>query len=232
MNAIRTCSGILTILAALPLAVGAKDSGGVAAIQTKLESEYKVTKITADASDIVTAGSVVVLHKDHLLMIAATTTANPCMNTYRDGKLSPSKACNLGNTLVKVPVFGKRIPHADQAPATRTFVAGEKFWVTKIGVKDSNKEHAVVLGFFSDAINDVRFKGELTIPFPAFTTADDALQMVADVITVVPAEDAKDTGDAKPAPASQPVEAAPKPIEAPPPPPPDPTEVKTERVRP
>ena len=43
-----------------------------AAIQETLESEYQTTKTTDDKSDIVTAGYVMVLHKDKVLLVAAT----------------------------------------------------------------------------------------------------------------------------------------------------------------
>jgi hypothetical protein len=39
-----------------------------AALQQKLESQYALTKTTADRNDIVAAGSVLVLQKDNLLM--------------------------------------------------------------------------------------------------------------------------------------------------------------------
>jgi hypothetical protein len=141
MKAIKTFSGVLPVLSALPCVVYAH-AQGAAAVQEKLESEYKITKPNVEKSDIVTAGSVVVLHKDNLMTIAATTTPNPCMNTYRDGKVSAAMACRIGHTVVKLP-GRSHIPHADKAPATRTFVEGETFWVTKIEVRDTTKSLAL-----------------------------------------------------------------------------------------
>jgi hypothetical protein len=246
MKTIKIRNGVLAVLAALPSVVYAQDQG-IAGIQKKLESEYQLTKTTDDKSDIVTAGSVLVLHKDKVLMVAATSTANPCMNTYKDGKISPTKACGVGEKLRRLPGFG-RVPGGGSAPATRNFVSGEKFWVTKIDVR----ANGVVLDFFSDATpagdQGIRYKAALTIPFGALTpTPDEALKAVAEVITVAPSEDAKDAkGDDKkqpapqggqqeaappsqpatPPPAAAPAEAPPAPIEPPPPPPPDPAEVK------
>jgi hypothetical protein len=238
---------VLALLLALVWAAQAEESG-TAAIQKKLESEYQVTKTTDDKSDIVTAGSILVLHKDKILMVAATSAANPCMNTYKDGKISPTKACGVGDKIRRLPGIGSRIS-ADKAPGTRNFVSGEKFWVTKIDVR----ANGVVFDFFTDATpagdQGVRYKGQLTIPFGALTpTPDEALKAVAEVITVAPSEDAKDAkGDDKKQPAPQggqqeqaaqpsqpaapaaaqpPAEAAPAPIAPPPPPPPDPPEVK------
>jgi hypothetical protein len=250
MKTIMTSKAVLTVLVALPWLVQAEESG-TAAIQKKLESEYKVTKTTDDKSDIVTAGSVLVLHKDKILMVAATSAANPCMNIYRDGKISPTKACGVGDRIRRLPGIGSRVPGADKAPATRNFVSGEKFWVTKIDVRATGKEPGIVFDFFTDATpagdQGIRYKGALTIPFGALTpTPDEALKAVAEVITVAPAEDAKDakSGDkaassaqagqqdqaapsqpAAPAPAPAPAEAAPAPIAPPPPPPPDPVAI-------
>jgi len=243
MRTIAISNGVLAVLVAIvatPSAVSAEESPK-AAIQKKLESEYQLTKTTDDKSDIVTAGSVLILHKDKVLMVAVTSAANPCMNTYKDGKISPTKACGAGEKLRHLPGFS-HVPGGGSAPATRNFVSGEKFWVTKIDVKDNG----VVLDFFTDSTpagdSGVRYKGALTIPFGALTpTPDEALKVVAEVITVAPADD-KDK-DAKgdkgnkqqpasqggqqqaaapsqptPAPAAAPVEAPPAPAtaEAPP----------------
>jgi len=253
MRTIKIYKGVLAVMAALQWAICAQGQS-TADIQKKLESEYQVTKITDDKSDIVTAGSILVLHKDKVLMVAATSAANPCMNTYKDGKITPTKVCGVGEKLRRLPGFG-HVPGGGSAPATRNFVSGEKFWVTKIDVRSNG----VVLDFFTDATpsgdQGIRYKAALTIPFGAITpTPDEALKAVAEVITVAPSEDAKDGKDGKdakgggekvqaapqagqqeaaapsqpatPPPAAAPAEAPPAPIEPPPPPPPDPAEVK------
>ena len=179
MRLIAITNGVLAVLVTLSSAASAEEQNSKEAIQKKLEGEYQLTKTTDDKSDIVTAGSAIVLHKDKVLMVAATSTANPCMNTYKDGKISPAKACGVGEKLRRLPVFG-HVPGGSSAPASRNFVSGEKFWVTKIDVKDNG----IVLDFFSDAINDVRYKAALTIPFGALTPSpDEALKAVAEVIT-------------------------------------------------
>jgi hypothetical protein len=221
---------------------------GAAAIQKKLEGEYQLTKTTADKSDIVTAGSVIVLHKDNVLMLVATST-NPCRNTYKDGKVTQSAACRTNEKVKKFSRFTSMIPGASSvpdSPASRTFVAGEKFWVTKIEVRDSGKDPGIVLGFFTDAISDTRYATSLMIPFGAITPSpDEALKAVAEIITVAPSDDKAgddkggDKGQSAPqggqqeapsqpaaAPAAPaPAEAPPPPIEAPPPPPADPVSV-------
>jgi hypothetical protein len=213
------------------------------AIQKKLQAEYALTKTTDDKTDIVTAGSVLVLHREKLVMVPATSGTNPCMNTYKDGKLTQTKTCGVNKTMRKIGAFGGMIPGAGSAPSvtTRNFVSGEKFWVTKIEVRNDG----VVFSFFTDAINDTRYIGALTIPFGAvMPSPEEALKAAQEIITVAPAEDAKGSGDnqqgaqqpapaapaqpAAPAPAAAPaaVEAPPPPLDAPPPPPADPVEVK------
>lgn len=227
----------VVIVAGISAALSAQDK---ASILKKLQSEYAVTKTTDDQTDIVTAGSVLVLQKDKLLMVA-TTGNNICTNIYRDGKFTQNGACKANEKLKKIGHFGLPIPGADKAPqvTTRNYVAGEKFWVTKIDVKEG-KDAGVVMDFFTDAVNDVRYKTTLDIPFKAGTpSADDALKLVQEVVTVAPSDDdkkqeAKGNGGqqaqqqggqqapAEPAQqaAAQPAaEAAPAPIEPPPPPP-------------
>ena len=59
-------------------------SGDPAAIQQKLVSEIKLTKATADRSDIVTAGDVLVLQKDGLTM-CSSSSSYAFGNTYSNG---------------------------------------------------------------------------------------------------------------------------------------------------
>ncbi|HUE02219.1 MAG TPA: hypothetical protein VMR62_21800 [Bryobacteraceae bacterium] len=231
MKTIRICSGVLAVLAAMLPSAAYAQAG---AIQAKLQSEYQLTKTTDDQSEIVTAGSVLILHKDKVMMSAG----NPCMNVFRDGQITPTGMCKAGNKLKRF-----HITLDEDAPATRNFVSGEKFWLTRIEVRDTGKERGVVLGFFSDPIDDVRFKGAVMIPFGTSMPApEEALRMVSEVVTVAPSEDASGGEQAPPAsqharpapPPSQltaarafraPAEAAPPPLELPPPAPADPTVV-------
>jgi len=237
----------------------AEGPGTKADIEKKLTEQYALTKTTDDKTDIVTAGSVLVLQKDKIVMVTADSAANQCPNTYKDGALHQGGACRANETLKKIPLFGHTIPGQDKVPNTRAFVTGEKFWVTKIEMKDSTKNPELVMEFFSDAINDVRYKGILTIPFKkgALPSPDEALKTVAEVVTVAPSEDAKQGGDqggqqqggqqqggqqqgGQPAPQEQapPQQAEPappaEPAEAPPaaiePPPPPPAEPATVSV--
>lgn len=215
-----------------------------AAIQQKLESEYAVTQTTAAEDDIVTAGSILVLKKSNLMM-TPTTSTNMYQNTYKDGKITQNSLGKADGWLRKA----RRLPGmSSMSSATstdvRTYVTGEKMWLTKIDVKDDG----VVLSLFTDAINDVRYKADLKFPWPKGTTlpVDQVDKTVAEVFSVQPADDSKaqdqqqSSKDAKAQPAAGSAAAAvqapaapAKPAEAPPPPiapPPPPTDAPTQTI--
>src|ERR1039458_7550944 len=73
----------ITLIACLTLAA---QTGDTAAIQQKLYTQFKLTTTTADRSDIVTAGDVVVIHKPGLLMYAVASPLPPS-NAYKNGKI-------------------------------------------------------------------------------------------------------------------------------------------------
>lgn len=201
----------------------AQTAGTPASIQQKLESDFAVSKAAADNSDIVTPGAILVLKKDGLLM-SATTTGSASSNTYKDGKISQGVW-----KIAKMPGFGGLIGHSGATVTTRTFVAGEKFWVTKITVHDDG----VVLDLLSDPYSDVRYYSTLKFPFTkgSYPTPDQADSSVGEVLKVQPDDSADDKGskggkgDKQPAAAPPPAEAAaptaPMAPIAPPPPPAD-----------
>ena len=196
-----------------------------ASIQQKLESDFAVSKAAADNSDIVTAGAVLVLKKDGLLM-SATTSGSAASNTYKDGKISQGMW-----KIAKMPGFGGLMGHSGTGAnvTTRTFVAGEKFWVTKITVTGDG----VVLDLLSDPYSDVRYYSTLKFPFTkgALPTPDQADTSVGEVLKVQPDDAADDKGakgdkgGKQPAAPAAPAEAAaptaPMAPIAPPPPPAD-----------
>jgi hypothetical protein len=164
----------------------------VDAIQKQLAEYYQTAKATADGTDLVTAGSVLVLQKDHLLMDKVDQPI-PSMNFYQKGAIS-----NAGGALKGMKTFGalfKFVPGAGAAAAAsdsaastagvdsiREFVAGEKFFVTKIDTRPDS----VTLYFISDPIKDVRYHASLKFPFPRGTSPspDDVAALVAEVIKV------------------------------------------------
>ena len=226
MKFYRTLAGAILFVAA-SVAGNAQE---VASIQQKLIAQYPLTKATADRSDIVTAGAVLVLEKDNLLMYT-TTTSIPPVNTYKNGRISQgvfsaAKKCKFCAFVPGVSSVAAQVPNVDQ----RTFVAGEKFWVTGIEAHDDG----IVFDLLSDAFNDVRYYSQLKFPFPKDSApqADAFMSEVAEVIKVQPSDDSNGSGnDAKqsqaggaapaqsaPAAAAPATQSAMAPIPPPPPP--------------
>jgi hypothetical protein len=173
-------------------------------ILKRLNSEFTRTKVTTDRTDIVTAGSVLVLHKDGLVMAAVEAIAPP-PNTYKNGAISMGFGANMA--------WGMELAPANQQAASlaqRKFVAGEKFWVTEFLVK----QDGAYLVFISDPYNDVRYYGQLKFPFPKNSTpnADEVMKSIEEVVTVDAPADQPGTDTS--APAQQPEQPSPAPAAA------------------
>lgn len=205
------------------------------AIEKKLVAEYTLTQPTADLTEIVTAGSILVMKKGNIIMAPVSST-NFFQNTYKEGKITQGTLGKLNSGLTRF----SHLPGA-QAPATntRTFVPGEKVWVTKIECKDDG----VVFDLYTDAYQDVRYKAALKFYFSPkgpIPSADAMDQMVGEVFKIQPPDTGGDQQQqatpaagaqaAAPAPAAAAPPAAPAPPPAPapemapiapPPPPPD-----------
>ena len=223
----------IALLVAAAVSAHAEDP---AAIQKKLVSEFALTQPTADLTDIVTPGAVLVLQKSNLMM-APISSSNLYQNTYRDGKITQNalgKSKSLFSKVGRLPGVSL-IPgsgaagnaNAATGPEPRAYVAGEKMWVTKIEVKPEGKEDGVVFELYTDAIADVRYKASLRIPYAKGATLDQIDKMVAEVFKVQPAEDAQQQqqapagGQQAPPPAAPAAAEAALPPVAPPPPPAD-----------
>jgi len=198
-----TLSGSLLTFAILGVPGFAQDK---AAIEKKLTSEYTLTQATADLTEIVTAGSILVLKKGNIMM-APVSGSNFFQNTYRDGKISQNALGKLNSGLTRF----SRLPGAQPPPtSTRTFVPGEKVWVTKIECK----EDGIVFDLYTDAYQDVRYKAALKFYFSPkgpIPTVDQADQLVAEVFKIQPPDNGgQQTGDQQQAPAA----AAPAPAAA------------------
>lgn len=207
-----------------------------AAIQQKLQSEYTLTQATAAEDDIVTAGSVIVLKKGEVIM-ASTTTPNLYQNFYKDGKITQNSFGKIDKGLAK---FSHRMG-STASTNNRTYVAGEKMWLTKIEVKDDG----VVMSVLTDAVNDVRYRASVKFGWAkgVIPPVDQVDKEVAEVFSVQAADDSKgqqQTAQAgqsgtQTAAAAAPAAAAPsqKAVEAPPPPiapPPPPTDAPTQTI--
>ena len=205
-----------------PWALGQETS----ALVERLKSRFALTQISADRNDIVNAGSVLVLHKDNLVMYAASNPLPP-QSTYKKGKITR----NSGRTFLRD--LGNAMHNGeDSAIQQRIFVAGEKFWL--IGIAEVND--GVIFRVCSDPYDDVRYWGELKFPFPKGSPppAEAMLNTIAEALSVQADDNAAGNAPrppaAPPAPAAAPAapaappapaEAPPPPIPPPPPPPPD-----------
>lgn len=163
-------------------------------IQKRLSSQFALTQPTKDKSDIVTAGSLLVLRKSNLLLYATSNPLAP-QSTYKKGKITRNPfgggfLKDLGNSMV--------VPGSSAAIVQRTFVTGEKLWVTKVDVKNDG----VVFAFYSDPVDDVRYFGELKFPFPKGQPppADDLMKTIAEVVTVDAPDNSTATMTSPPAP--------------------------------
>jgi hypothetical protein len=191
------CLIVAAVLAsAVPVVHG--QAGDLAAIQGRLNSQFKLTTTTADRSDIVTAGDVVVIHKQGLLMYAVASPMPPS-NTYKNGKIGQGWGGFGKDMAISMATPGggtaADYPH-------RPFVPEEKCWVTGIQVQGDG----VLFQLYSDPYENIRYYANLKIPFPdkkTVPTADIALQTVAEVLTVVQQDDqASQAGQPAPTPAA------------------------------
>jgi len=161
---------ILTSLVGTASQLAAQDR---AAIEKRLAAEYTVTRVTAEKSEILSAGSILVLQKDNLMMVAASNP-NPYQNTYKNGKITQNAIGKLVGWGTK---FGGQVMDGD-----RVYVAGEKMWLTKMDVNADS----VSFELLTDAINDVRYRATLKFPFPKGTnpSADQVATQIAGVLKV------------------------------------------------
>jgi hypothetical protein len=236
MTQMRRLSAFGLVAASFALAAQAQVGDPGTLIKEKLVSQIKLTKAAAAHDDIVTAGDVVVLHKDGLMM-CSSASSYAFSNTYSNGVL----AANLNNRAKDAAksFFKGKLPFggggsvtdaANNGCASRKFVAGEKFWVTDVTLQ----KDGILVSTFSDPYNDTRYFGEIKFPFPKGSPVppvDAFVKTVSEVMTVQPADD-KDKGNqddqaSGQAPADAPAAApaappaAPMQAIAPPPPPAD-----------
>lgn len=189
----RRSAGVMAWVFALLGAVGcAQAAAADDDIEKQLLDLFQTTKVTADGSAIVTPGVELALQKDGLLMNPLDVPV-PMSNVYQDGRIKGlAGAKKVLDTVANIsghlgflnPFAGK--PQADlvtgASASTRTFVTGEKFWVTKIETGATG----VTFTFYSGPFNDKRYHGTLQFPFPKGSkpAADDVTATVAEVLKI------------------------------------------------
>ena len=122
------CVGTIGLAFGLALVAQSGDPG---AIQQKLSSTFTARKLTADRSDIVTTGSIVVLHKEGMMMYGSMSPLPPS-NTYKNGKITQGGS-GFGRDLA----ISMMTPGGGTAASypQRRFVADEKCFLTGIVVQ-------------------------------------------------------------------------------------------------
>jgi hypothetical protein len=205
------CS-VLLVLGLSAVSAMAQDADNTADLQKQLRSQFTLTKMSGNRADIVTAGDVLVLHKDGLQMVEVTDGI-AIMNVYKGGLISQSSGREWGRMLRDVT----RTNEAGETPrsAQHKFATGDTFWITAADVNPDG----VVLMLVSDPINDIRYYGKLRFPYKknAIPPAVEILKTIAEVVTVNPPAPA--TPEQPPTPPVQEMAPPPPPIYQPPAPP-------------
>jgi len=230
MRRIEISGAVIAVVLAAALPAWPDD---LAAIKQALEAKYALTTTTADKSDIVTAGAVLVLKKSGLTTVEVSSK-NLYQNIYQNGRISQK------NSIIKAKRVWDKLPGATPigGGAERDFVSGEKLWVTGIDIK----ENGVIFNLYTDAYKDTRYAATLRFPFEkdSTPTVSGVTGQVAEVFDIQPADNGgeKATQEGQSATPQQApkqpvaptqtaaVEAPPPPIPPPPPPPADPKEIK------
>lgn len=191
-----------------------------AEMQQKLREQFVLVKLTADKKDIVAPGSVLVFHKDGMTMCSVNILLPPT-RFYHDGEihepLAGDMAWNFNLARVQPGVNSAKVPK-------RNFMAGEKVWLSDITVRNEG----VILRFYSDPYDGVRYYGDLVFPFnkKSMPSSEEMLKTIAEVVTVDSATNSSGgaaTANVEPpvSPPTQEAQGQPLPAIAPPPPPPD-----------
>ncbi len=188
----------------------------------KLKEQFVPTEFNRDLTGIVSAGEIVVLKKDGLLVyrypannypISAYTPPDKSIKyKYAGLWLSSSNACEIG---------GVALPDGCNPLSQKTLMAGENVRVYDISLR--KKEISVIVA--TDQFEDGRYLGELWFPFEKgqLPSPDEAARMISEVFTIQPAEEQSTSTPAAEAPPPPPPEQRQYDEVAPPPPPPAPT---------
>lgn len=89
-----TCLIVAAVISAAPLAY-AQGEDTKEVLDAKLKARFALTTMTADRSDIVTAGAVLLLQKRGLMMYSVASPMPPA-NSYKNGKISQGGGASGG----------------------------------------------------------------------------------------------------------------------------------------
>jgi hypothetical protein len=171
---------LATLLIAAALAASFAGANGQT-LQQALDSQFTLTKLSKDKNEVVSAGSVLVLQKDGLMMYS-TASPMPPLNTYKNGRISQGMG-GFGRDLA----IGLSGASAVTDYPKRKFVTGETFWIAGVSVA----KDGIVLELYSDPFDDVRYYSQLKFPFDkhVIPTTEEALAKISEVVTVQAPDD-------------------------------------------
>lgn len=172
----------ITLMVSLTLAAQMGDPNDL--LLKKLNEQFVPTVFNQDESDVVTAGTVVTLQKDDLLVFRRPVKYCP-ISTYKNGKLSQG--------------FGDKsdVTSGDNLDGIRGFMDfpqkilgfGDKFWIDGFGI--ANKNNAILAIVVTDPNDDGRYCGMLKFPYEKGhpPTPDEAVRMISEVLAPQLAQD-------------------------------------------
>jgi hypothetical protein len=155
----------------LTASVSSQAQGELSALKDSLYNQFKLVQMSSDMIQVVTPGSILVLHKGGLTMVDIGNSDVPTFS-YKDGRLTAS-------------FVSQGIIYSAKKNGTpvRTFGPGERLWINDIQVK----QDAVTLFVLSDVIGDARYRGQIKFSYPGrheIPPADQFLKTIAEVVTV------------------------------------------------
>jgi len=196
-------------------------AGNRADLQKKLNSSFKasitfkVSDVAANFSDVVTLGDMLELRKSGLRMSPLSSSLTES-NTYRDGIITE------GSTKRAWAAIGTVMTEGTEDHPLRTLSAGDRCWIEAILIQ----KDAILFKLFTDPdTSGMRYQGELKFPFPTknqVPATDAALQLIAEVLTVVTPGQPASAPRPAPTPAAPPAPSQRQHEEPAPPPPPAP----------
>lgn len=150
----------------------------VLAVRKQLDSLYLVAKTNREGTDLVAAGTVVVLRKENLLMskvlLNTGQMSTPVQNVYQNRIIAQAGVLGVFNKLGSILGGGR--PDS----AVRVFEIGTKVWITNISVQTSGVEFLLM----SDPIYDERFHGVLRFPTPDPAAMTQLFSVIQEVIPI------------------------------------------------
>jgi hypothetical protein len=171
----------VAVLAGTAACVYGQDRDPKSSLQQKLNNQFILTEVARDRSGVVSAGTLLALQKDNLLMYSGTCPSSP-VNTYKSGKLSQSFGHNLMRDLGGSMRMSGGATTAD-CPQRR-FVRGTKLWVTKADVQ----KDGIVFRLYSTPDNEIPYYADLKFPFEkgSVPATAQALALIGEVLAIQP----------------------------------------------